>query len=134
MDETGSSERHNGADLGVVLQVRGGGLQHRRALLLQAKRLHPGASGFSGRSVFGDLVAPHGRSQAKKMLSITSAACFLLYGPSTLGRIVAGTLRSAGAFDPHSLDYLSTGIAVISASVLEGLTPQHWQSVQDLIL
>ena len=70
-------EAEFGADLGVVLQLQTDELTVEKATLLQAKRLS-----LSGDNAgYNDLLTPHARRQARRMLRVTPASFFILYNP-----------------------------------------------------
>lgn len=129
-EESGSAEKVLGTDLGFVLTIRAPGLFTRRAILLQAKRLHPAPDDFTPRSEYGDLLEKHGREQAQKMLQVTSSAFFLLYNPLGLEATVP---RSGMLIEiPTSLDYSTDGITVLPASIVCGMDRLAWSPVAHL--
>lgn len=130
-EESGSAERVFGSDLGFCISIIGQGLTLRRAILCQAKRLHPERGSFSASSRYGDLMESDGRSQAQKMLSITPCSYFLLYNPSDLRSIVARSPRSFEALD--SLDYADDGILVLPAAFVAGASGRSLQTVTHLL-
>lgn len=129
-EESGSAEKKLGCDIGMCLTVESKGLNNRRAILLQAKRLHPHPDNFSSSSRYGDLFESHGIEQARKMLAITPCSYFLLYNPSDLHNY----LKPYGDEIQinTSLDYSTDGICILPASVMEGMNRLRWQNVVDL--
>jgi len=129
-EESGSAENELGCDIGMCLTVQSKGLNNRRAILLQAKRLHPNPDNFSSSSRYGDLLESHGIEQARKMLAITPCSYFLLYNPSDLHNYLKP--YSDEIQIKTSLDYSTDGICILPASVMEGMNRSLWQNVVDL--
>ncbi len=129
-EESGSAERVLGSDLGFCLTVRGPGLLTQRAILLQAKRLHPTPDEFTPGSSYGDLLQSDGREQARKMLDISPCSYFLLYNPLGLNAILSH--RDSAIEIRSSLDYSTDGISVLPASIVEGMDRATWEAVGHL--
>ena len=130
-EESGSAERVLGADLGFCISILGHGLTLRRAILCQAKRLHPVGGLFNASSRYGDLMEPAGRTQAEKMLGITPCAYFLLYNPTDLKSIAAGLRKGFEALE--SLDYADDGILVLPATFVRGAAGASFQTVMEVL-
>jgi uncharacterized protein (DUF2132 family) len=129
-EESGSAEPVTGADLGMCLSLIGRGLKTMRAILLQAKRLHQKGSRFSSHSIYGDMFAPHGLEQAKRMLGITPASFFILYNPEGLSTLLPASPSQSGI--SSSLDYSVDGISILPASYVIAMDRAIWEQVGQL--
>jgi hypothetical protein len=126
-EESGSAETVLGTDLGFCLAIRGKGVSTSRAILLQAKRLHPAQDAFAAMSQYGDLLESHGLQQARKMLDISACSYFLLYNPLGIDSFLP--CRSDSSVIQSSLDYSTDGIWILPASIVEGLDRSTWEAI-----
>lgn len=91
-------ERHHGADLGLIATIEApGDVRLTKAALVQGKRLTPTDGSFAGDSEYAELFksSPNLPPQWQRMLDVTSASEYFLYGPrqvkSSRGMIELGT-------------------------------------------
>jgi hypothetical protein len=90
-----ATERHYGADIGLVVQISAPEALAQKAVLIQTKRLYPTDGTFTAKSEYVELFANDARSLAPqwdRLLGVTSASVYLFYGPERL-RIHRGVKR-----------------------------------------
>lgn len=128
-EESGSAESALGSDLGFCVTVCGPDLHTRRAILCQAKRLHPEGDVFRSSSRYGTLFGTQGRDQAKKMLDITPCSHFLLYSPLHLESLLNSEQDSRRI--RNSVDHADDGIGVLPAAFVKDTEGNTWAGVAD---
>jgi hypothetical protein len=104
-----SSEQHHGADIGLVATIDvPGELRLTKASLVQGKRLTPTNDEFSATSEYSQLFesSPNQPPQWRRMLEVTSASEYFLYGPTSI---------------PSRRGLIPLGTRVISAQTVQGM-------------